>query len=242
MQFVLVDSSTAATDAAVGGPITTAQMQAMAAAFAVQLNRDLAAEWGGNYSVRAGTEADIAPGEIVCNIVDTLPDAPGDIAYHSDDGSSHPLVLLAKGTCNGILSGSESVSAAMSHELCETAVDRACNVWADDGHGSEWAQEACDATESNSYTITTGAGLAVTVSNFLLRSFFAPGAPAPWSYLGSLGSEPIPGPFTCASGGYQMKRAAPGTETQVNGTMRASRAAKAKHWSSRVYVRGARVG
>jgi hypothetical protein len=237
MQFVLIDTSTAQTDAAVSGPITQPQLQEMAAALAIQLNRDVATEWGGNYSVRAGSgPQDVSPGEIVCNIVDALPDDPQAIAYHTDDGSSHPLVMLAKGTCNGILGGTQSISAAMSHELCETAVDRACNCWADDGQGSEWAQEACDATESDSYSIGN-----VTVSNFLLRSFFAPEAPAPWSYLGSLGREPIPGPFAVASGGYQMKRAASGQETQVNGSIREFRQAKARHPSSRTYRRGARV-
>jgi hypothetical protein len=237
MQFVLQDVSTTATDAAVGGPITQSQLQQMAAAFGIQLNRDVAAEWGGNYSVRAGTSAtDVAPGEIVCQIVDALPDAPGAVAYHSDDGEDHPLVMLAKSTCDGILTGSQCVSAAMSHELCETAVDRACNCWCDDGAGSEWAQEACDATESDSYEIS-----GVTVSNFLLRNFFGVGAPAPWSYLGSLGNEPVPGPFQTAPGGYQVKRVSASQETQVNGTIRAFRLEKARHVSSRTYRRGARV-
>jgi hypothetical protein len=237
MQFVILDNSTSATDVAVGGPITSSQLAQIAEALSIQLNRDLSTEWGGNYTVRAGSGAsDVAAGEIVCSILDTLPDDPQAIAYHSDDGSSHPLVFVGKADCNGILSGSESIAQALSHELCETAVDRACNVWADDGKGTEWAQEACDATESNSYEID-----GVTVSNFLLRSFFAPGAPAPWSYLGSLGSEPIPGPFVTASGGYQVKRASSSTESQVNGSIRAWRQKRVRHWSSRVFRRGARI-
>lgn len=238
MDFVVIDQSTSATeDAAHGGPITN--LPAIAAAMQVQLDRDVAASYGGSARVRAGAgPSDVAPAEIVALIVDDLPDPqPGAIAYHSVDGSSHPLVYVGRTDLTSVSVGSMSVTAALSHELVETFCDAACNLWADDGQGHEWAREACDATESDTYEID-----GIAVSNFLLPNFFAPGAPAPWTYLGSIGDETVPGPFGTARGGYQMQRATDeGNETQVTGQIRPHRLGKMRHPSSRAYRRGARV-
>lgn len=234
MDFVILDESTASAQAA-GGPLTVPILEEMADALDIFLNRDVAPAWGGAYRVRlASGPGDIVAGEVVARIVDVAPD-PGTVAWHAADGSAHPVVYVARSQCQTLITGPESVSGALGHEFAETVGDPFVNVWADDGDGVQWALELVDAVESDTYEVG-----AVTVPNFLLRSFFGPGAPGPWSYLGTLGKETAPGPFASAPGGYQVKRVGTTVQTQVNGKIRASRLARLRHWSSRAYKRGAR--
>jgi hypothetical protein len=212
--------------------VTPEWLAGCAASCTVQLNRDVSAEWGGGYAVRVGTAADVSPGEIVFSIVDELPDAPGAIAYHDVNGNAVPVAFLALSTCNTF----DDVSTAISHELCETAVDPECNTWSDNGGGQEFAQEACDAVESFSYDID-----GVKVSDFLLRAFFAPSAAGPYHYMAKTGAADLPRPYFTAQGGYQITRPSGGSVTQVQGEIRALRKAHKAHWSSRTYRRGARV-
>lgn len=138
MRFVIINEGTSASP--VNAQITAAWLAELAAACEVQLNRDLAAAWGGSYAVRAGSgPTDIEPTEIVFAFRDTLPDAPGAVAYHDDEGNAVPFGLLGLSTCSTL----DDVSTGTSHELCETAGDAFCNAWRDDGAGHEWAQELC---------------------------------------------------------------------------------------------------
>ena len=230
MLFVLVNEGTARSP--ITASVTVDWLKQCAAACAVQLNRDVSAEWGGSYSVRvAENPKDIAPGEIAFSLVDALPDAPGDIAYHDRDGKAVPFALLALSTCSTL----GDVSVGISHELCETAGDPECNTWADTGGGLEVAQELCDAVEAYSYAIG-----AIALSDFVLRAFFAPGAPGPYHYMASIGAADLAGPFLTASGGYQIQRSGAGTTTQITGNVRAARRAKVAHFSSRPQRRGLR--
>jgi hypothetical protein len=223
LSFVLVDESTSAS--ALKSQVTPDWLASVAAATTVQLDRDVSPNWGGEYSVRVGVAGSIAAGEIVFALVDVLPAAPGAIAYHDVDGNARPVAFLALSTCSTL----DDVSIAISHEVCETAGDPGCNLWADDGSGAEWARELCDAVESSSYDIQ-----GVRVSDFVLPSFFEANARGPYSYVESTtGSAIIPAPFRTASGGYQITRTDSGQETQVNGRVRPHRADKLSHWSSR---------
>ncbi len=223
LSFTLVNEGTSASP--LSAQVTPAWLAAVAAACTVQLNRDVSPNWGGEYSVRAGSATEIAPGEVVFALVDTLPDAPGAVAYHDVDGNAAPVAYLALTACSTL----DDVSTAISHELCETAGDAGCNLWADAGDGSEYARELCDAVESNSYGIS-----GIKVSDFLLPGFFVANAHAPYSYVESVGGPAaVSSPFQTASGGYQIKRDASGQTTQVTGTLRPFRAQKLGHWSSR---------
>lgn len=236
MRFVHVDESTV-TDAQYGGQLTAPVLAQMAAAHEIQLNRDVSLEYGGNYRVRAGdSKEDIQPGEIVCVIVDALPNAPGAVAYHDTTGASVPVVFAARTQCSSLLEGAHSLSCALSHELCETVGDEACNLWVDDGSGAEFARELCDATENDTYEIN-----GVTVSNFVLKAFFAPGSVGPFTYLGTVGTDPISSPLVTGLGGYQIKRSGAGNEAQVFGELHEPRLAKKRHFSSRTYRRGVRL-
>jgi hypothetical protein len=205
-----------------------------AAACATQLSRDVAPIYGGTYGVRVGSgPTDVQVGEMVFSILDSLPDAPGAIAYHDVAGGAVPVAFLALSTCSTL----DDVSTAISHELCEIAGDPACDLWCDDGAGAEWARELCDAVESNAYTVGT-----IQVSDFLLPAFFAPSAAMPFNFMaipgnavvGSASGAAPTTAFQTAAGGYQIKRSSGTGETQVTGAVRALRQAKIDHWSSRI--------
>jgi hypothetical protein len=223
MEFVLVMEATASSP--LTGQVNADWLAAVSRATTVQLNRDVSPSWGGNYSVRAGAADQIAPGEIVFAIVDTLPDAPGAIAFHDVNGKAAPVAYLGLALCQTLA----DVSIAISHELCETAGDAGANLWADDTMGSEYARELCDAVESSFYDID-----GVRVSDFVLPAFFATNSPGPYSYTESVGGPRVASaPFSTGLGGYQIKRGIFGQETQVNGHVKMHRAAKLDHWSSR---------
>lgn len=237
MRFVLIDESNGATTSS-GQAMTPAVLTQIAQAAEVYLNRDVAAEWGGNYRVRAGAGAsDVQPGEIVFALLRDLPGAPGAIAYHDVNGQGVPVAFDGI-TLSGTLLGPGGVSAAITHELAETAGDAACNLWADGGDGSEYAHELCDAVESGDYDI-----LGVRCSNFVLRAFFDPGSVGPYDYMtrAGLGGNGPAKPFGTASGGYQILRNAGANSHQIWGAIRPERFAKKAHWSSRTFRRGARV-
>lgn len=219
-----------ATTSSLVSQVTPEWLTKAAAAITVQMNRDFAPNWGGSFMVRAGSGShDLLKGEIAFAILDALPDAPGAIAYHDVDGNAVPIAFLALSTCNTLA----DVSTAISHECCETGADAGCNLWADDGAGTEFAFESCDAVESASYSILDG----IAVSDFVLPSFFVPRSTGPWSFLNT-----APGPFQTAGGGYQIRRASGTGESQVTGDLasrRGVRAAMGKHhWSSRTARRG----
>lgn len=225
MDFVLVDESTAATAAPqYGGPLTQAALQQIAAALTVYLDRDVSTYWGGSHRVRAASSpTDIQPGEIVCAIVDSLPLEPGAVAYHDVTGGAVPLVFLARSECSSIMSGSDSISSAFSHELAEALGDPDCNRWIDDGQGHEYALEIVDAVEEWGYEIN-----GVAVSDFLLPAFFAPTAPGPFNFLATQGGSALTEALQTAPGGYQIQRTAGSGETQVMGKLPKARKAPSR--------------
>ena len=224
MRFAIFDESTAKDVAPVAA--------AIAAALTVQLNRDLATYYGGNYAVRAAAGAgDIQVGETACIIVDALPQAPKDVAYHDVDGNEVPRVFLARSQCSSLTSGAGSVSGALSHELVETAVDPAINAWRRDNAGQLWAQEACDPCQENGYEIN-----GISVSNFVLPAYWAQGSTGPYDFL-----RLVDAPFQVIGGGYAIKLGPDGKESQVFGDVGAARLARKRHPTSRTYQRGVRL-
>ena len=217
--------------------VTAAELQQIASSLTVYANRDVASYWGGQHAVRVSPDGkNLQPGEVACALVDALPDAPGAIAYHDVQGAEVPAIFLALSQCNQVLTGSDSVSSALSHEIAETIGDPAVDLWVDDGQGAEWARELCDAVQEWRYSIN-----AVSVSDFVLPAFFAPGSVGPWNYLATAGGQTLVRALQTAPGGYQIKRTSGGGETQVTGMVSSHRAAKKRNWSSRTFRRGARV-
>jgi hypothetical protein len=216
LAIVLIDETAGA--ATTGGEkLTPAALAAMALAIQTQLNDDVAPEWGGAYTVRAGANSkDVRAGETVFAVLKDLPDAPGAIAYHDVAGNAVPFALDAITLNDNLFGPGVSLSSSISHECCEMAGDLDCNLWADNGNGEEVAHELCDAVELEGYPITVtsaGAEQAVWVSNFLLKAFFAAGAPAPYDFLSTTGQgandAPPAAPFQTANGNggnYQIVR------------------------------------
>jgi hypothetical protein len=86
--------------------------------------------------------------------------------------------------------------ATLDHEVCEQIVDPFCSfassgVW--NGKQAFLALETSDPVEDDLYTGLGG----VSLSNFILPSWFVPGSKGPWDYLSKLS-----GPLTLSVGGY----------------------------------------
>jgi len=106
------------------------------------------------------------------------------------------------------LRGANSVSATLSHEVCEWFVDPRVNLWASYEAGWEVAIELCDPVQDGSYEID-----GVSVSNFVTRSYFDPYARrgTKLDHLGKLRK-----PFSATRGGYVIRRRG-GTVREVDG-------------------------
>ena len=226
--FVIVDESQSH---AVGSEqLTQPALERVANAIEQQLNNHVAPHYGGGYAMRVGTATDIKAGEIVCALVDSLPAAPGAVAYHDVNGNDVPTVYLALSLVSSVMNGSSSLSSALSHEACETAGDPGCNLWAQADNGRLHARELSDACQSNFYDID-----GVSVSDFLLPSFWDVSGKAPYCYTASQGSGPdMSGPLKVAAGGYEIIMHG-GSESQVTGK---EVTAKQIHWASRASRRG----
>ena len=134
---------------------------------------------------------------------------PAASAYHDINGNGVPFALCAVTTCGSLL-GPTGVSVDASHEILETAGDEGANQFANDNNGLLHAVEMCDAVEIQTYGKTCGDGTVVQVSNWLLRSWFIPGAAGPYDYMTSAsipGAVQPPGALQTApgqGGNYQI--------------------------------------
>lgn len=93
------------------------------------------------------------------------------LGYHTEANDGQPFgVVMAKTVMdNGgtLITGPNSVSSVLSHEVLEIVGDPAVNLWAAAPTGFEYAVELCDPVEGDSYEL-----LGVHVSNFVLPSWF----------------------------------------------------------------------
>lgn len=149
----------------------------------------------------------------------------GALGYHSEDNDVIDAFIFVKPVLDngGVVlhdpknNQNVSVASVLSHEICEMFGDRFANFWADGPkitQGSEYALELGDPVESDSYDITLTDGSLVSVSNFVLPSWFNPQATSmdfPFDYLKKLTK-----PFSMTKGGYMIVAAA-GKVSQVFG-------------------------
>lgn len=174
-----------------------------------QMNVDLKRAWAiDDVHLAPGTEL-ASPDEWPCYFVSSLDD-PNALAYHKVE-NGYPVLMVGRDVIlnNGgtILSGSNSISAALSHEVGETLIDEFCDYWAEvlpnlrdlasDARARFVALEPYDPVQDVSYEITTDAGTA-TVSNFVLPEWFRAGdSRRGFDLLGVLQA-----PQTITAGGY----------------------------------------
>jgi hypothetical protein len=150
---------------------------------------------------------DRGPNEVAINLRDSIPDAPGALAYHSVTNGV-PDIELGLDVCTHGLKGSDSLPAVLSHELAETEGDPGANEWADYG-SSMRAKELCDRVQNISFQSSKD----TTLSNFLLPSAFIPGSPGPWDYVSLVTGKPLMADQMDYSNGYDIEASEP---TKVN--------------------------
>lgn len=185
-------------------PDVCAELPAMASCVALQMSQEFATAWNvGPTNILVG--GDPQPGEWPAKIVRSLDD-PNSLAYHSDDQDGYPVLFVGRDVIldNGgtISRGSNSISAALSHEVGEAIVDAFCDWW------SEWrdgvnlvALEPFDPVEDSYYDVSDGKSI-VSVSNFVLPEWFRPGSSKRrFDHLGVLKA-----PLTLSPGGYVALR------------------------------------
>lgn len=186
----------------------------IAAALMRQANEHFAGWWEsasctiGVFSTLASVPADYWPFQLVKTLSD-----PNALACHTVDAQGRPSLYCGTDVIfdNGgtLSSGSNSISAAMSHEVLEAIADAYVDFWCDFPDGSrEVALEVADPVEGDSYNID-----GVAVSNFVGPRWFRTGA-GPYDFMGK-----VTIPFTMSPGGYWVERSGGpnGTSKQVFG-------------------------
>jgi hypothetical protein len=259
MKWVLFDRTNGAKTKD-GSKLTADALRHMAEAVQAQVNEEFAAEWGAEATIRVGASAsDVKAGEWAYIFVPELPDAPDASAYHDITSKGVPYALCAVTTCGSLL-GPDGVSVDVSHEILETFGDEGANLYAFDNSGMLHALEMCDAVELQTYAKAAKDGTPVQVSNWLLRSWFIPGAKGPFEYMSFAkkpGAVAPSGPLKTApghGGNYQIVGKWSGTvkdvyakyfghakdaaEEHIEGVRRKG---MVPHWSSRTALRLAEI-
>lgn len=211
---------------ALAAQISDAWMTRLAMALQIQLDQHIAPHWPGavGANVRACVPEQLQPGESPFQFLPSLPDQPGDIAYHYD-ANGLPDAFEALDTVATL----DDVSLAASHEGGEITGDPNCDQWVPRPDGKQQAVEVCDPVQARKYGIDLGDGLPpIQVSDFVLPSYFGKGE-TPTTYLEIIGQGEHIEPLGIAQGGYALVRNGDGSgETQVYGTMTPARALR---WS-----------
>lgn len=127
--------------------------------------------------------------------------APGDELMYGYVGVDR---LLAGGA--GVRTGKYSVAHILSHEVIETFIDPACNLWAaTKTAGTMLKMEVCDPVQASNYLLD-----GITVANFVTWDWHNPFSAGPrFDYLGRLS-----GPMKIEAGGYATTSTGGKTSTQ----------------------------
>lgn len=186
-----------------------AALPVLAACNERQMNTDLKRAWSTDDIVVAPGLQLASPTEWPAYVMNSLDD-PNALAYHTTE-NGYPVLMVGRDVIlnNGgtILSGSNSISAALSHEIGETLIDEFCDYWAralprltvlaQQPHAKFVALEPFDPVQDGSYEVTTLEGTA-SVSNFVFPEWFRAGASTRgFDHLGILQAAQ-----TITSGGY----------------------------------------
>jgi hypothetical protein len=175
--------------------IADADVEDIAAACDQQLQTDVAEAWGISDPLRVTTTPDATAYQFF--LVDTIPEAPTALAYHSVRNG----VPFGKIGIGPTLQAGQSVSSATSHEAVELQCDRFCASWSFSNRlQSLVATEACDPVQGEAYPITIPNGKQIMVCNFVTPAYFSDDALGkPVDHLGHLTRS-----FDITPGGYQV--------------------------------------
>lgn len=126
---------------------------------------------------------------------------PEALAYHYWQ-VNRPAARVLCTKASGVFTGDWSMSELASHEILEALVDPECNQWrlVPTRSGVFQALEVCDPVQ-DSYDIqpTKDGDPVVTVSNFVIRSYFGSELMPPFDHLGTLVR-----PFEIGTDGYAL--------------------------------------
>jgi hypothetical protein len=177
--------------------ISDSQIEYIAEACNMQLQNEVAKAWGIRSPLVVSTTHRKTSYPFF--FVDTIPEAPGALAYHfvQDDG-----VPAGKIGVQTTLDAGESVESATSHETVELQCDIFCATWSwSSALGCLVATEACDPVQNETYTMKVSDGTTVPVSNFVTPYYFTDDPLGkPVDHLGNLSK-----PFDISPGGYQIR-------------------------------------
>lgn len=195
--------------------VTNDQVATMCASMQVQLDLHVLPAWNmKSATIKFYADKTQVPGYAwVVNMLDNSTQA-GALGYHSLDNDEVDAFIFAQPVLsNGgtvmifdpTNPNQYTVSATLSHEVCEMVGDRFANGFSQGpqiAQGNLYAQELCDPVENDSYDIMIN-GVNVAVSNFVFPSWFNSEAKVPqnmpFDYLGKLAA-----PYTMDAGGYMI--------------------------------------
>lgn len=183
--------------------VNSNDLSAMTGACHYQLQNHIAPAWNlqAPNLTFVSSRSRVPIGAIVVAVVDN-PDVADAAGYHdlNDRGWPVAFVFVDPTLDHGgtILSGANSVSQTMSHELAEALVNPLIYGWADDERSGLIAMEIGDPVENDTYVVPYS-NKEVSVSNFVLPSWFSIHGHAPFDYLHKLTR-----PRTMTRGGYKI--------------------------------------
>lgn len=169
-------------------------VDAIAAALTIQLERDFAPIWG----LEPPVVTVEGRGEPIY-VFDSSAD--GDYGSFTTGRGGRPYAhVYAKPSfdqkCDW-LTGTDSISASISHEALEMLADPSANTFHFNASRLMWGHDVCDPVQEITYRIRAGNEL-VTVSDFVTPAYFNPyGAGAPYDLR-----KQVTTPFEILRGGY----------------------------------------
>lgn len=174
---------------------TDAQVEEIVKALQIQVDRDFGPLWDVDARLAfVGKNALAHPSFWQLVILDTS-DQAGALGYHDMTAADKPL---GKVFALSDKEAGDKLSVTMSHELLEMLGDPYINLTVQNTDGLLYAYENCDAVEDDSlgYDIEVPGGK-VTVSDFVLRSWFVPEFRGRVDFCNHLTQA-----FSLAAGGY----------------------------------------
>jgi hypothetical protein len=202
--------------------VSDADVNTMTAACQVQMNNDICKVWGGNATLTFYADKTAVPTSAwLVSIIDN-PDVADALGYHTVEGSEIDAFVFCEpvldngGVVLGDASNANTISVAsvLSHECGEMFVDPQCNTFVRGPmrpEGNWYSKEIADPVQDSGYFVNVN-GANVSVSDFVLPSFFDPKGMGPFDHLGKLN-----GPFSMTQGGYMVLADSQGNQQQIFG-------------------------
>ena len=199
------------------GLLAGADVAQMAQACGRQLREHVAPAWllaPPTVQVYSLPELLTPPGAWIVRLVRSEGDL--DLGWHTAAGTLPfgvvevaPILAAGGGALVGHGPDAPSVSAVLSHELCETLVDPEADSWEPGPGGVDYALEVCDPVQGSSYSLD-----GVDLSDWVWPQWFdatVHGTPTAGGLLLDA--------FEIAPGGYALQRARDGSTTEVFGAV-----------------------